>query len=76
MLALLFLHLTPLSYLCGREVPSSLKVHGNPGIAMKQRLALSIREREAPASQTLKPLHLSDHKRKKIRDFSIQEGER
>ena len=51
------------------------KVHGNPGIGMEYRIMLSIREKDLPISQTLKSLHQSRHKRKKIRDFSIQ-GER
>ena len=52
------------------------KVQENPGIGMENRIMLSIREKDLPISQSLKPLHQSRHKRKKIRDFSIQEGER
>ena len=43
---------------------------------MEYRIMLSIREKDLPVSQTLKSLHQSGHKSKKIRDFSIQEGER
>lgn len=60
-----------LSSLCRKQVASPLQVEGNPGIGMKQSFALSVRGKEPPIS-----LHLSGHRRKKIGDVSIQEGER